>query len=125
MSKTVADLLHEFSFEHAVEDDFCLHVLKVTVGASEVVEQLGGALPIVKVEIDHQDRTCLLHFEESDNDAITITLVRDVLVPEVLGYEVFAAQEKVVDEACLRYETPLIGFGENIELRCFFAICLV
>jgi hypothetical protein len=28
-----------------------------------------------------------------------------------------------MDDAFIRLDTPLIGFGENIELKAFFAVC--
>jgi hypothetical protein len=123
LSKYARDLLHEFQAQDEIEDDFRLHVLKVSVDESGEVEQSGNALPVTKIEIDAENEECLLHFEELTSNYVTVSEAKAVFVSEILDYEVCAAQEKELDDAYVRLDTPLIGFGENVELKCFFAIC--
>ena len=128
MSKHVRDLILEFEIQREVEDHFRLHVLKVTLGENGEAEDFGNALPVTKIEIDAESEECLLHFDEQSDDCVTITeakalLLNEILADEVLGYEVFAAEEKELDDSHVRLDTPLIGFGENAELKCFFVVC--
>ncbi len=133
MSKYVRDLLQEFETQSAVEDDFHLHVLKVTVSENDEVEQVGNALPVTKIEIDVEDNECLLHFDELSSERVTIkeaknlfsaeTAVNESAVNDVSSYEVCASEEKELDDALVRLDTPLIGFGENPEINCFFVVC--
>ena len=88
----------------------------------------GNALPVTKIEIDSEDGECLLHFDEHSTDYVTITeakalLLNETLDAEVQGYEVFTSEEKELDDSHVRLDTPLIGFGENAELNCFFVVC--
>jgi hypothetical protein len=133
MSKHVRDLLFEFDVQSEVEEHFRLHVLKVTLNENGEAEEFGNALPVTKIEIDSKSKECLLHFDEHSLDCVTIKeakallineeVVNDSLVDSVLGYEVFAAEEKELDDSHVRLDTPLIGFGENAELKCFFVVC--
>lgn len=123
MSKHVRDLLFEFEVQSEIEEHFRLHVLKVTLNENGEAEEFGNALPVTKIEIDSEDRECLLHFDEKSTDYVTITEAKALLIDAVLGYEVFAAEEKELDGSLVRLDTPLIGFGENAELKCFFVVC--
>jgi hypothetical protein len=128
MSKHVRDLLFEFEVQTEVEEHFRLHVLKVTLNENGEAEEFGNALPVTKIEIDSESEECLLHFDEQSDDCVTIAkakamLVDDSQVNEVHGYAVFAAEEKELDDSHVRLDTPLIGFGENAELNCFFVVC--
>ncbi len=123
LSKCVRDLLHEFESQVDIADDFQLHVLKVLVDESGEVEQSGSAQPVTKIEIDSESKECLLHFEESTSNYVTVSDAKTAFVCAVLDYEVCAAQEKETDDAHIRLDTPLIGFGENAEIKCFFAVC--
>ena len=123
MSKYVRDILQEFQSQDEIEDHFFLHVLKVSVDESGEVEQSGNALPVTKIEIDSENEECLLHFEEIASSYVTVSEAKAVFVSEILDYEVCAAQEKELDDAHVRLDTPLIGFGENAEIKCFFAVC--
>ncbi|MBQ0729292.1 MAG: hypothetical protein KBT75_01255 [Oleispira antarctica] len=123
MSKHVRDLLFEFEVQSEIEEHFRLHVLKVTLNENDEAEEFGNALPVTKIEIDSESEECLLHFDEQSTDYVTIAEAKTILVDSVLGYEVFAAEEKELDDAHVRLDTPLIGFGENAELKCFFVVC--
>jgi len=123
LSKTARDLLQEFQPQNEIDDDFRIHILKVIVGDNEEVEQSGNAQPVIKIEIDHENRECLLHFEEVSSTNITVSEIKAEFTAEVLDYEVCAAQEKTLDDSYVRLDTPLIGFGENFELKCFFVVC--
>ncbi|MFT4907533.1 MAG: hypothetical protein ACI978_001616 [Oleispira sp.] len=123
MSKHVRDLLFEFEVQSEIEEHFRLHVLKVTLNENGEAEEVGNALPVTRIEIDSEDRECLLHFDEKSTDYVTITEAKALLIDAVLGYEVFAAEEKELDGSLVRLDTPLIGFGENAELKCFFVVC--
>lgn len=123
MSKSVRELLQEIQSQELLEDDFRLHVLKVIVDENGDVEPAGNALAVTKIEIDVENKECLLHFDETATKGVSLIEAKAAFVEEVLDYEVCAAQEKETDEAFLRLDTPLIGFGENVELKCFFVIC--
>lgn len=128
MSKHVRDLLLEFEIQGEVEEHFRLHVLKVTLDEDGEAEEFGNALPVTKIEIDSESKECLLHFDELSPDCVTITeakalFINEKVSDEVLGYAVFASEEKELDDSHVRLDTPLIGFGENAELKCFFVVC--
>jgi len=123
LSKSVRELLQEIQSQALLEDEFRLHVLKVVVDENGDVEQAGNALPVTNIEMDVESKECLLHFDETAADAISLLEAKAAFVDEVLDYEVCASQEKETEEAFLRLDTPLIGFGENVELKCFFVIC--
>ncbi|MFV1872990.1 MAG: hypothetical protein ACMZ64_06700 [Oleiphilus sp.] len=123
MSKSAKDLLQEFQPENGIEDDFSVHILQVKVDENGEVEQSGNALSVVKVEIDHKNRECLLHFEENTSNPVTVSEIKSKFITEILDYEVCAAQEKTIEDSYVRLDTPLIGFGENFELKYFLAVC--
>lgn len=125
MSKLVKELLQEFDDHHVIEGDFNLHILRMVIDDAGEVEQSGNAQVVTQIEFDHEDKECLLHFEENSACNVSVGQFKAIISNEVMEYEVCAAQEKEVDGRYLRYATPLIGFGENVELRCFFAICQV
>ena len=100
----------------------------MTLNENGEAEEYGNALPVTKIEIDSEDKECLLHFDEHSADCVTITeakalLLNETLADEMQGYEVFASEEKELDGSQVRLDTPLIGFGENAELNCFFVVC--
>ena len=123
MSKLARDFLHEFESQNDIENDFQLHILKVNIDEAGEVEPSGNAQPVTKIEIDSESKECLLHFEGSTSKYVTVSEAKATFVGAVLDYEVCAAQEKEVDDAHIRLDTPLIGFGENAEIKCFFAVC--
>lgn len=123
MSKSVRELLFEFQSQDEIEDDFQFHVLKVKVDDNGEIEDAGNALPVINVELDVESSECLLHFEEGAPCAVTVLEIKKMLGDTVLDYEVCAAEEKTLDGTHVRLDTPLIGFGENIELKCFFVVC--
>ncbi len=100
----------------------------MTLNENGEAEEYGNALPVTKIEIDSEDKECLLHFDEHSTDFVTITEAKAIFVEsliddEVQGYEVFASEEKELEDSHVRLDTPLIGFGENAELKCFFVVC--
>jgi hypothetical protein len=123
LSKHTRDLRQEFESQIEIKDDFQLHVLKVKVDESGNVEPLGNAQPVTHIEIDSDNKECLLHFDESTLDYVTVSDAKSLFVGAVLDFEVCAAQETENADAYIRLDTPLIGFGENIELKIFFVIC--
>lgn len=128
MSKYVRDLLQEFETQIEVEDHFRLHVLKVTINENGEAQEFGNALPVTRIEIDSEDKECLLHFDEQSSECVTISEAKALFIKkeeadQVLDYEVFAAEEKELEDSQVRLDTPLIGFGENKELNCFFVVC--
>jgi hypothetical protein len=124
LSKTARDVLEEFEAQTQIADDFGIHVLKVKVGENDDVEQQGNAQPVVKIEIDHEDKECLLHYEEGASAYVTVSDLKAEFISEVLEYEVCAAQEKILEGSHVRLDTPLVGFGENFELKYFFTVCV-
>lgn len=124
MSKYVRDLLQEFQSQEEIEDHFNIHVLKVKMDNDGEIEQDGNALPVTRIEIDSENSECLLHFEETTANYVTVSDAKKQLTEVVLDYEVCAAEEQELGDAFIRLDTPLIGFGENPELKCFFSVCL-
>lgn len=125
MSKSARDVLQEFASQAEVRDDFHLHILKVKVDDNGEVEQAGNALPVTHLEIDAESNECLLHYEEGASAQVSVSDVKAAFVGAVLDYEVCASQEAILDDTHVRLDTPLIGFGENTEIKCFFAVCQI
>ena len=123
MNKTVKDLLDEFKAEVEIGDDFAVNILRVTVDPDGAIEQSGNALPVFKVEVDHEDKAVLLHFDEADRTQVTVAALKHELDDSILDYAVCAAQEKEWETAFVRLDTPLIGFGEYLEHKVFLAVC--
>lgn len=123
MNKSAKELLEEFTSQDVITDDFQLHVLKVKIDGNGEIEEAGNALTVTKIEFDHQDKECLLHYEEGSTDFVTVADAKAKITDDVLTYEVCAAQIEERDDAFVRLDTPLIGFGENVDIKCFFAIC--
>jgi len=124
LSKYVRDLLDEFNTEQNIQDDFNLHVLKVTIDDRGEIEQVGNALPVFNIEIDAENKEVLLHYLASTTQSVSVAAAKELLTDELLDYEICAAQEKDTTEALIRLDTPLLGFGENPEQKCFFNVCL-
>ncbi|MFT5578425.1 MAG: hypothetical protein ACI9WS_001179 [Paraglaciecola psychrophila] len=125
MSKCVSELLLELQMYDQVSDDFRLHILKVVVDADGEVEQQDQAIPVTRLEIDAEDKECLLHYGDHSGQALTLAAITAQLTEAEQDYELCASEEKLVDGNLLRYDTPLIGFGENTEINVFFAVCQV
>ena len=123
MSKQVKDLLEEFAAEESIQSDFNLHILKVSVDENGEIEEMGNALPVFNIEIDNESQAVLLHYVEASDVLVSVADAKAVLTNELLDYEVCAAQLTETPEAVLRADTPLIGFGENVEFKCFFGVC--
>ena len=123
MNKTVKDLLDEFKAQADIGDNFAVHILKVAVDQDGAIEQSGNALPVFRLEVDHEDKEVLLHFDEAGLPEVTVAALRMALDDSMLEYGVCAAQEKEWETAFVRLDTPLIGFGENLELKVFLAVC--
>jgi len=123
LSKHVKDLLEEFAAEECIQNDFNLHILKVSVDDNGEIEEMGNALPVFNIEVDKESQAVLLHYAEASDMLVCVADAKAVLTDELLDYEVCAAQITETTEAVLRADTPLIGFGENVELKCFFGVC--
>ncbi|MEM5530343.1 hypothetical protein WN093_16095 [Gammaproteobacteria bacterium AS21] len=123
MSKSAQELLEEFSSQELITDDFELHILKVKIDDNGEIEHAGNALTVTSIEFDHQSKECLLHYEEGATNYVTVAEAKVKIVDSVLSYEVCASQIQERDDAFVRLDTPLIGFGENVDMQCFFAIC--
>lgn len=123
MSKYVEELLIEFNLQEAITDDFSLYILTVKVDEAGEVESFGSAQPVTHIEIDHDSKACLLHFAEDAPFAAGVGDARSVLAQCEPGYEVCAAQVQELDDKTIRTDSPLVGFGENIDEQCFFAVC--
>ncbi len=123
MSKSAQELLEEFSSQELITDDFELHILKVKIDDNGEIEHAGNALTVTNIEFDHQSKECLLHYEEGATNYVTVAEAKVKIVDSVLSYEVCASQIQERDDAFVRLDTPLIGFGENVDMQCFFAIC--
>lgn len=125
MSKSVHDLLQEFASQTAISDDFQLHVLKVKITHSGEAEQVGNAQAVNAIEIDSDSQECLLHFAQSCDKVISVLEAKSVFAGVEQSFEVCVSEEKDTDDAVLRLDTPLIGFGENIETKAFFVVCQI
>lgn len=123
LSKYVKDLLEEFATQEHIKDDFKLHVLQVTLDDKGEIEQCGNALPVTKLEIDTTSKELLMHFTQESETCVNVAQAKAMCVSGIVGYEVFASRVKETDEALLQLETPLLGFGENIEHKYFFSVC--
>jgi hypothetical protein len=123
LNKPAKELLEEFASQDVITDDFRLHILKVKIDDDGEIEHAGNALTVIKIELDHDSKECLLHYEEGSTNYVTVADAKAKIVDSVLDYEVCASQIKELDEAFVRMDTPLIGFGENVDIKCFFAIC--
>jgi hypothetical protein len=123
LSKSAQELLEEFSSQELITDDFELHILKVKIDDNGEIEHAGNALTVTNIEFDHQSKECLLHYEEGATNYVTVAEAKVKIVDSVLSYEVCASQIQERDDAFVRLDTPLIGFGENVDMQCFFAIC--
>jgi len=123
LNKSVKELLEEFTSQNIIADDFQLHILKVKIDENGEIEEAGNALTVTKIEFDHQSKECLLHYEEGSSHYVTVADAKAVMTDDVLTYEVCAAQIEEREDAFVRLDTPLIGFGENVDIKCFFAIC--
>ncbi|MEH6445231.1 MAG: hypothetical protein V7784_15155 [Oceanospirillaceae bacterium] len=135
MSKYGKELIEEFAAHSDIGDHFRLHVLKVVIDTEGQITESGAALPVIKVEIDAPSKECLLHYVDENSDGksvlegaeegVSVAQIKAMMTNALKGYEFCAAQEREGDGVILRYDTPLIGFGESIEQNCFFIICQV
>lgn len=123
MSKFVEELLIEFNLQEAITDDFSLYILTVQVDDAGEVESFGSAKPVTHIEVDHESKACLLHFANDAPFAAGVDDAREVLEQCEPGYQVFAAQEQELEDKVIRTDSPLVGFGENVDEQCFFAVC--
>jgi hypothetical protein len=130
LSKYGKELIDEFEVHGDIEDHFTLHVLKVAIDAEGQITESGAALVVVNVEVDAHSNECLLHYASENNDGVnsegvSVAQIKEMMNDTLKEYEFFATQEREEDGTILRYDSPLIGFGESIEQNCFFVICQV
>jgi len=132
MSKRVSDML-AYIEERGAEPTFQLFALAVTIDAGGQVEGQKWVAPISQVQFDANSSECLLHIEDGEppinrsrlNAArVTLADVLSMISPANREYAVCTAQEAHLDDARVRIDTPIIGFGENPEERRYFVVVL-
>lgn len=122
MSKLARDVVNEFHSLDVIEDDFELFVLSVKINDYGEIISTESIEPVSRVESDNENQECLLHISPSGEPLKICEAVGriGVLNPD---YALCAAQEETIDNSWVRIDNPIIGFGENLDLKRFFVVC--
>ena len=130
MSKLVIDLFDEFKSLDIVEDDFELFVMSIEIDESGEVSADATVEAVTHIEVDSEHEECLLHTSSeanSDSKAISIGKALEELKAVEPGYLLCSKVKDSVKDtnanSNIGTDNPIIGFGENIELKRFFVVC--
>lgn len=133
MSKLIIDLFDEIKSLDIVEDDFELFVMSIEIDESGEVSEDASVEAVTHIEIDSEHEECLLHTSSkpnSDSKAISIGKALEELKAVEPGYLLCSKVKESVDtvkdtnsNSNTGTGNPIIGFGENIELKRFFVVC--
>ena len=122
MSKLINDLITEFHSLDEIEDSFGFYIMWIQLDDEGEITSSDSLKPVSHIEIDKEDQACLFHFTEN-GEAMNIAEAIEVINSENSEYALFSAEETTLDDEHVRIDNPIIGFGENVEQRCFFIVC--
>ncbi len=122
MSKLVIDVVSEFQSLDVIEDDFELFVLSVKINESGEITSTESIEPVNRIEADIENQECLLHVT-SNGEALRMVEAIQAISKVNADYSLCSAQEETLEDSWVRIDNPIIGFGENIDLKRFFVVC--
>ena len=124
LSKLISDLINEFhsvdEIECEIDGDFELFIMSIKIDEFGEYDSSESILPISYIEVDSEKEECLFHFGSSDTMTIASTVEKIKAIDS--NYLLCSAEEKTIDNALVRIDNPIIGFGENIEQKRFFLV---
>jgi hypothetical protein len=124
LSKLISDLVDELKFLDEVEDDFECYLLALKIDDEGEITSTEYSEPLGLIGNNSEHQECL--FTNSANDiALTVADVKKELSTLDPDYLLCATLEKTEDGSSIKVECPVIGFGENIDLKRFFLVCEV
>ena len=124
LSKLVSDLVEELQTLDEVDDEFKCFVLSIKIDDEGEITSTESTEPLVSLKADNENQECLFYFEATGK-ALTVAKVKQELSAIDTDYFICSAEEKTIDDSFVRIDSPIIGFGENIDLKKFFLVCEV
>ena len=125
MSKSVMEMMHEIESYQVIDNVFNLYVLSLKLDSYGEIISTESTNAVNNVEIDNEHKEVLLHINtKNDKSLVSVSDVKSIINNSIFDYKICIAEETTLeDSSFVRIDTPLIGFGENIEKKQFFAVC--
>ena len=120
MSKLIKDLENELDSLDEIEDNFELFIMSIKIDEFDEYSSAETIQAVSHIEVDESTQECLFHLGSSD--AMNILNTIDKISSIDSDYALCSAEEKTIDDALVRVDNPIIGFGENIEQKRFFIV---
>lgn len=121
MSKFVSDLASDLQSIDEIADDFKLLLMSIKFDDSDEVTTK-STQSVSRIEVDSENQECLF-FVTSNDEALSIANTKKEISTINSDYYLCAATKDIDDDSKIRLDNPIIGFGENIELKQFFIVC--
>ena len=122
MSKYVGCIINELEESEVVDNDFGLFVVSLNFDDSGEITSTESIEPVGKIDADIDSEECLFHIMSSEK-ALTISAAYAEIATIDSRFSLASAIEKEFDDSWVRIDSPIIGFGENIDEKRFFIVC--
>lgn len=123
MSKYIGCIINELEESDIIEDDFRLFVLLVKVSDSGEIHGTESIEPIVKIGVDIEHQECLFQVL-SGQEALTVSDAYAEIETIDSGFSLVSSISQTFNGSTVRIDNPVIGFGENIQDKRFFIVCM-
>lgn len=122
MSKYVGCIINELDESEVIGNDFELFVISLAIDDSGEIISTESIEPITKIGFDIESEECLFYVQPG-KDAIRISEAYAEIETMDSSFLLVSASEQEIDDAWVRIDNPIIGFGENIDEKRFFIVC--
>ena len=127
MSKLVIDLMEVFKSIDEIDDDFEVFVLSIEFDESGEVTSNETTEAVNGLDIDSENQECLFKISPDEKtlsiaDIISIADIKKQISSIDSGYLLCSAFKQTAENSSVSNDKPIIGFGENIDLKRFFLV---
>ena len=123
MSKYVSCIINELEESEVIDDDFDLFVLLVKIDDSGEISGTESIEPISKIGVDIEHEECLFQVSPG-KEALKVSEAYAEIETIDSGFSLVSALSQTFNDSSVRIDNPVIGFGENIDDKRFFIVCM-
>ncbi|MBU2875035.1 hypothetical protein [Marinobacter salexigens] len=123
MSKYVGCIINELEESEVIDDDFDMFVLSVKIDDSGEIYGTESIEPIAKIGVDIEHEECLFQILPG-KEALKVSEAYSEIETIDSGFSLVSAFSKTFNDSSVRIDNPVIGFGENIDDKRFFIVCM-
>lgn len=123
MSKYVGSIFNELEESAVINDDFDLFVLSVKVDDSGETYETESIRPIAKIGVDIEHKECRFQTLPG-KEALKIPEAYSEIETIDSGLSLVSVLSQTFNDSSVRIDNSVIGFGENIDDKRFFIVCM-